>query len=276
MLLGLLVVLWVQFLLFPKHKSNAIEAVTAPPAQLSNRAALPKPSSYNIFGSSAVSQIPLSMLQAESSLNLIITGIFASNDPSQGRAYIKNTQGDEKKFKVGDEVFGLAKLEAIHEEHLILSRNGKREKMSLNKGHDLNTQTSRINQVDKTAKLKKNASSSQRIANHIKGGSNWQDVLNQQKYDPNKIARIAGNIQVVQDGQGQIAGLRVSQLTSGSDLMKQGLRANDQIVAVNGVEISYQNVLSIQKQLQSSSDVNVTVMRNGRKMNLNLNLSEFQ
>lgn len=275
MLLGLLVVLWLQFLLFPKHKSSTIEAVTAPPTQLKDRANLPRLSSYNIFGASTVTEVPLGLLQGESSLNLIITGILASNDAKQGLAYIKNTQGDEKKFKVGDDVFGLAKLEAIHAEHLILSRNGKREKMSLNKGHDLNTRSSRSQTADSKSRVQKNNSSSQRIAQHIKG-SDWQAALNQQKYDPNKIAQIAQNIKVVQDANGKVAGLRVSQLTSGSELMRQGLRANDQIVAVNGVEISYQNVLSIQSQLQSSSDVSVTVMRNGRRMNLKLNLSEFQ
>lgn len=276
MLLGLLLLLWGQFVLFPKHKTDAIQAVTAPPTSLINRSNLPPISSFNIFGSSTVTEIPLDLMQGESSLNLIITGIFSSNDPSQGRAYIKNVQGDEKKFAVGDDVFGMAELAAIYEDYLLLSRNGKREKLSLSKGHDLTTRTSSADTTAANNKTQVNNQSSQRIANHIKSGSDWQDVLNQKKYDPNKIAQIASNIQVVQDAKGKVAGLRVSQLSSGGELMKQGLRANDQIVAVNGVDISYQNVLTIQNQLQSSADVSVTVMRNGRRMNLNLNLSEFQ
>ncbi|MCF6301881.1 MAG: hypothetical protein L3J13_01545 [Devosiaceae bacterium] len=76
-LLGLVVLLWVQFILFPKHQSNDIQAVTAPPIQLTDTTQTPKLSSYHLFGSSSMTEIPLDMLQGESSLDLIITGIFA-------------------------------------------------------------------------------------------------------------------------------------------------------------------------------------------------------
>ncbi len=273
MLLVLIAWLWVQFVLFPKHQSNDIEAVTARPTQLSNFNLRPKPSTYHLFGSSSETEIPLDLLQGETSLNLIVTGIFASDDPAQGRAYIRNTQGDEKKFQVGDDVFGLAELAAIHNDHLVLKRAGNRnEKLSLSKGRIISTSAKPKNDPAAANRI----ASSQRIANHIKKSSDWQEMLDQQKYDPNKIAQMASKVSVVRDNQGQIAGLRVSQLSGSSELVKQGLRSNDQIVAVNGVEISYQNILSLQKQLESNADVNVTVMRNGRKMNLNLNLSEFQ
>lgn len=274
MLLGLTVWLWLQFILFPKYKSNDIQAVTAPPTQLSDSTQIPKLSSYHLFGSSTSNEVSLEMLQSESSLNLIITGIFSSNDPNQGRAYIRSRQGDEQKFQVGDDVYGLAELAEIHDNYLILKRTGgKKEKLSLSKGaiHSTGKQSS-------TSDLRKikNQESSARIAKHINKSSDWQDVLNKRQYDPNKIKQLAGKVSVVKNGQGQIAGLRVSQLASNSELLKQGLKSNDQIVSVNGTDISYQNILTLQQQLQSSANVSVTVMRNGRKMNLNLNLSEFQ
>ena len=274
-LLGLIVWLWVQFLLFPKHQSNDIQAVTAPPTLLSNPNQIPKLSSYHLFGSSSISELPLDMLQTESSLDLIVTGIFSSDDSTQGRAYIRNRQGEEQKFEVGDDVYGLAELAAIHNNHLILRREGgKTEKLSLSKGAILSTTTKPAD--NRTATNNKNEASSARIANHINQSSDWQDMLNKQKYDPNKIRQLAGKVSILKDGQGNIAGLRVSQLASSSAMLKQGLKSNDQIVAVNGVDISYQNMLSLQQQLQSNDNVSVTVMRNGRRMNLNLNLSEFQ
>lgn len=275
MLLGLIVWLWVQFILFPKHQSNDIQAVTAPPTQLSDTTQTPKLSSYHLFGSSTSSEIPLDLLQTESSLDLIVTGIFSSDSADQGRAYIRNRQGDEQQFRVGDDVYGLAELAAIYDNHLILRRvGGKTEKLSLSKGAILSTANKPSN--NRAATNSKNQSSSERIANHINQSSDWQDMLNKQQYDPNKIRQLAGKVSVVKDGQGKVAGLRVSQLSSGSELIKQGLKSNDQIVSVNGVEISYQNMLSLQQQLQSNANVSVTVMRNGRRMNLNLNLSEFQ
>jgi len=271
-LLALLVLVWVQFILFPKHKQNNIQAVTAPNSQLLPQIQRPKPSSFHLFGSSTVTEIPLDLLQAESSLDLIITGIFSSDDADYGRAYIRNRQGEEKKFKVGEDVFGLAVLDAIHDDHLILKRAGKREKLSLSK----NRINSEPISPKRSNKAGQNSVSSSRIANHINQSSDWQDALNKQKYDPNKIAKIARNVSVITDGKGQVAGLKVSQISGSGALMKQGLRSNDQITAVNGVKISYQNILELRSQLEGSSDANVTIMRNGKELNLNLNLSEFQ
>ncbi len=273
MLLALLVLVWVQFILFPKHQQTDIKAVTAPTSQLLPQAQRPKPSSFHLFGSSTVTEIPLDLLQSESSLDLIITGIFSSDDASQGRAYIRNRQGEEKKFKVGEDVFGLATIDAIHDDHLVLRRGGgKKEKLSLSKNR-IDSAPTTSQPVNKSAK---NAASSSRIANHINKSSDWQDMLNQQKYDPNKIAKIASKVSVVTDGQGKIAGLKVSQLSGANALLKQGLRSNDQITAVNGVKISYQNILELRQQLEASPNASVTVMRNGKELNLNLNLSELQ
>ena len=273
-LLALLAILWLQFILFPVDSLQDMQAASAPPTELLTDSQRPKPSSYHLFGSSAVSEIPLNLMQSETSLDLIITGILSSNDPTQGRAYIKNNRGDEKKFKVGDDVFGLAKLSAIHEDHLILNRNGRSEKLSLSKGHLLNTNKQSTKPAVNPNDSK--AAAANRIASHIKTADDWQATLNQQKFNPNKIAQMAGKVSVVQDSQGRIAGLKVADLAGQSNLVKQGLRANDQIVSVNGVDISYQNIMTLQKQLESNDQVSVTVMRNGRKMNLNLNLSEFK
>ncbi|MCB1584583.1 MAG: PDZ domain-containing protein, partial [Xanthomonadales bacterium] len=273
-LLALLVWVWVQFILFPKHQNNDIKAVTAPPSNLPTQVVRPKPSSYHLFGSSTETEIPLSLLQGETSLELIITGILASDDPTSGMAFIRNRQGEEKKFKVGDDVFGLATLDAIHEDYLILRRGGgKREKLSLSK-KCLSTinQTSSLQTTDDTQKI----ISSNRIANHIKKPQDWQQMMNAQKFDPNKIAQMASKVSVVRDGQGQITGLRVSQMAGANSLTKQGLRSNDQIIAVNGVKIAMNNILELRKQLESGSSADVTVLRNGKQLNLNLNLSELQ
>lgn len=274
MLLALLVWVWVQFILFPKHQNNDIEAASAPPTQFSTQAIKPKPSSYHLFGSSTETEIPLSLLQAESNLDLIITGILASNDPSSGMAFIRNRQSEEKKFKVGDDVFGLATLDSIHEDYLVLRRNGgKREKLSLSKNR-LSTGNKPV--VNSNKQSAEKAASSARIANHIKKPADWQQMVDGQKFDPNKIAQMASKVSVVRDGQGQITGLRVSQLAGASSLVKQGLRANDQIVEVNGVKIAMNNILELRQQLENNTSAQVTVLRNGKRINLNLNLSEFQ
>jgi type II secretion system protein C len=272
-LLALLIWTWVQFILFPAHQPSDIQSAAAPPSLLPDTQLRPAPSTYHIFGSSTTSEIPLSLLQAESSLDLIITGIMASGTPNEGRAFIRNRQGEEKLFQVGDDVYGLATLDEIHPDHLILKRgNSSREKLSLSKGREINTLSHSPRTVDQPV----HAAASSRIANHINSSSDWQNMLDEQKFDASKIQQMASKVNVIRDGQGRIAGLKVSQLSGNSSLIKQGLRANDQIVAVNGVKISSQNVLKLQQELTGKDQASVTVMRNGRQLNLNLDLKEFQ
>lgn len=272
----MLLALWLQFLLFPKGKTAAQQMAVAVLPQ-SNPAEEQRslPSAFHLFGGSKQSEISLAnMVSQESHLNFIVTGIISGKDSKQGFAYIKTTKGvDEKKFKVGDNIFNKAKLTEIHNGYLIVQRNGKKERLSLHKGVGIDTKSG--NRNSKSANNRQLANKTNNI-NNFNSGGNWQQVLNQQKYNPNKIANIAKYISVVQDEQGQINGLKVSALAKSPLLTNAGLSPNDRIVAVNGTKISTQNLLNLQKQLQNADNAQVTVIRNGRTITLNLNLAGLQ
>ncbi len=270
----LILALWTHFILFPQGQSSGFEPAIAPTTRSNSALNRPKPSTYHLFGSSEITETSLNYLDTESQLNLILTGIMSSEDKNSGMAYIKTTKGEEKKFKVGDDVFGLAKLTEVHEGYLILSRGAKKERLSLHKGVGINTDrrpASRKNKPETADEIKAN-----NIRNFVKNSGDWQQTLNQQKFDPNKINNIVKNLNVMQNNQGQITGLRVASMSQNSALLKQGLKKNDQIVAVNGTAISSQNLLNLRSQLEQAGNAQVTVMRNGRKINLNVNLSELQ
>lgn len=270
----LILALWTHFILFPQGQTSSFEPAYNPPQKNTNTVKQPKPSTYHLFGSSEITETSLAHLDTESQLNLILTGIMSSDDAKAGMAYIKTTKGEEKKFKVGDDVFGLAKLAEVHDDYLILSRGAKKERLSLHKGVGINTDrrpASRKKKPETADEVKAN-----NIRNFVKNSNQWQQTLNQQKFDPNKISNITKNLNVIQNSQGQITGLRVSTLSQNSALLKQGLQRNDQIIAVNGTEISTQNILNLRNQLDQASNAQVTVLRNGRKININVNLSELQ
>lgn len=270
----LILALWTHFILFPQGRSSGFESATKPPVRITSNINRSNPSTFHLFGSSEITETSLSYLDTESQLNLILTGIMSSEDASSGMAYIKTTKGEEKKFKVGDDVFGLAKLSEVHDDYLILSRGSKKERLSLHKGVGINTDrrpASRKKKTETTEEIKAN-----NIRNFVKNSGDWQQTLNQQKFDPNKINNIVKNLNVMQNNQGQITGLRVASMSQNSALLKQGLKRNDQIVAVNGTAISSQNLLNLRQELEQAGNAQVTVMRNGRKINLNVNLSELQ
>lgn len=272
-LLLLLLLLWGQFMLFPKHHSVAVQSATAPPTLSTNVASRPALSGYHLFGDSATSETPLNLGSAgETGLDLIITGIFSSSDSQQGIAYIRNTGGKEAQFRIGQQVFDMAELTAIYPEYVLLKRQGKQEKLSLSKNRLQTTNRPQNND----SKEEERVAVAERNRQFINDGDSWQETLNKTKYDPAKIAKIVGNVSVVHDSAGQIAGLRVSSLSGSNALLKQGLQRNDRITAINGVAISTENILTIKQQLEQSDQASVTVNRNGREISLNLNLSEFK
>ncbi len=226
---------------------------------------------FHLFGGVAERTEDLSLLShTGSSLNLSITGLLASDDAGQGVAYISNNQGQEKVFHVGDEVFGVATLTAVQADHAVLSKNGREEKLMMRKpqpaqasgrrspGRSVNTGASPINQHLNT------------------GGENWNALMQAQRFNPDKVADIVKHVSVVRNNSGQINGLRVTSLAGNNALLQQGLRAHDTIVAINGTEISPANILSLQSMLESADTANVTVLRNGRRMDLPVNLAEIK
>lgn len=271
-LIILAVVVWGQFLLFPKHRGASIESAISPPNLVPQISTRPPVSNYHLFGASETTETALNpALAGETGLDLIITGTFASNEQKRGQAYIRQPGGDEKMFQVGDRVFNVADLSAVYPDYVLLTRNGRQEKLSLSKNRIQSNSTNRRQSGVPQNQL---ASSQNQTSNS--GVNNWQEALNQTKFDPNKIAQLAGNVSVVRNNSGQIAGLKVSSLSANDALMRQGLQSNDRIIAVNGVNIATDNLFAIKQQLEQGERAVVTVNRNGREISINLNLSELQ
>src|SRR5271165_5574473 len=63
------------------------------------------------------------------SANLVLNGTIATDDPKQGMAIISEN-GHSKTYSVGDDVAG-ATLHTVHLDHVVLSRGGLLETLSL-------------------------------------------------------------------------------------------------------------------------------------------------
>lgn len=271
-LLLLIFWLWLDFFLSSDDGNEPQSGIQLTQQQSATQnTTAPRISAYHLLGTAAqTAPVTVSGNSSETSLNLSVTGLLASTDPNLGTAYISNNQGDEKKFSVGDSVFGMASLSAVYTDHVLLLHNSQQEKLSLQKDRINTTPPSRNTAKDNTA-------STNRINSVIRGGDkNWQQMLDAQKFDSQKIANIVGNISPVQDDQGRINGLRVSSLSASSTLLKQGLRSYDQITAINGISVNPGNILSITNQLENSSSAQLTILRNGREVQLNVNLNELK
>jgi len=67
----------------------------------------------------------------DSPLDLSLKGVVATTDDQLGYAIIRSADGQEFPFRAGDSIYGLAKLEQIHIDRVIIRNNGLREVLRL-------------------------------------------------------------------------------------------------------------------------------------------------
>jgi len=262
---------WLRFFLWqPPDLQPQATVKTAAPSQ----PVVPgQAKSFSLFGQpgkTAPDNAPVSQLE------LRLTGTMAGSNPSTGLAFLDNKKGQQKSFAVGDTVFGLAELVEIHPDYVILRRNGREEKLPL----------ATAGQFSHPSAQRKHSSGNRSAIPGIRGSStssrpdraqqNQIDAI-RDKYllDPQEIAK---SIQVVPitDGSFSGSGLRVSTLRQGALLQRAGLRSNDLITAINGKAISPANIMNLASELENASQINLTVRRNGRTQNLQLNLDALK
>ncbi|HIO55135.1 MAG TPA: hypothetical protein EYN26_08345 [Chromatiales bacterium] len=106
----------------------------------------------HLFGTAASgnAQVAAKHIDApDTKLNLTLRGIFSGKESNQGFAIIQaNHKKDENFFLAGSQVFGLAKLDEIYPDRVILLHNGKYEtlrlpELSLPREHYTNSEASR-------------------------------------------------------------------------------------------------------------------------------------
>lgn len=225
---------------------------------------------YHIFGSAEqLYEVPLS--QAQTSLDFTLNGTMSSTDANNGMAYISSVQGVQKKFKVGDKIFDLATLKEVYKTYVVIQHNGKNERLELSESSQAQQSTTKPKKQTQTNKTKA------AYMKHLNGNQNrnWQQILDKQKFDPSKISNIAGNLNLVTNQTGNIKGLRVSNLASSDLLSKHGLKSNDIITAINGNSVSAKNMLSIRETLEKNPNATVTIKRNGKVQNIQINLNDI-
>lgn len=264
---GLIVLLWIKFAL-QDDKTSSVNSTSGikPTSNYSGQQLKLSISQYHIFGSAQeLIDVPLS--SGETSLNFVLNGTMSNADEKAGLAYISNAQGIQEKFLVGDKVFNSAILIEIHKTYVVLQNNGKKERLSLRENSQV-SQTSRKSEVNKQPP---------NYLKHLNGGAqvNWEETMNQQKFDPSTISNIVKKVNFVADQKGNIQGIRVSSIAAGDLLSKSGLQSNDIITAINGNKVTATNMLNIKQTLEQNPKATVTIKRNGRVQNIQIDLSKL-
>lgn len=267
----MIVILWVKFALFNSVPGNfdtvKINSSYSEANINQNQGSIAQ---YHIFGSAEqLYDVPLS--QGQTSLDFTLNGTMSSTDASNGMAYISSAAGVQKKFRVGDKIFDLATLKEVYKTYVVIQHNGKNERLELSDSAQMTQTTPKVNKQATQSKTKSD------YLKHLNGNQNrnWQQIMDKQKFDPNKISNIVSNINIVSNQAGEIKGLRVSNLANGDLLSKHGLKSNDIITGINGNPVSAKNMLTIRQTLEKSPNATVTIKRNGKIQNIQINLNDI-
>lgn len=250
-LIGIRGALFVADLAGPITSPGLGTATVAPPVR--NVVDVPSILRANLFGQAPPapgSDAPLT------SMRLVLSGVFASPDEKLGYALIGSTPTDVQLKKVGDPVPGGASLHAVHVDRVLLARSGAIETLPL--------------PALATMSFAQAAPPPQVMGPTISIGRVEQALRN----NPGVIGQVMHRTPVFSDGR--LRGMRVSAGPNAAAFARLGLRNNDLVTAINGVELNDEaRSRDVFDTLSSAAEARVTVERNGAPQELVLNLAEI-
>jgi general secretion pathway protein C len=187
--------------------------------------------------------------------NVILNGTIATEDPKHGVAIIK-TDGPDKVYSVGDEVGG-ASLYLVYLDHVVLNRGGTLETLRLPR---LSVGTGRAGVP--------------RVAAAPRPEGLYTDNLGRTvDKPPGALDKMVHFVDSVDPKSGKQRGFLVYPVASGAPLRAMGLYPGDLVTEINGVPLDdLKRGKDAIERIQSGASV--TVERQGRKMDLVMNVPD--
>jgi len=188
-------------------------------------------------------------------MNLVLSAVFASNDPAKGLAIIGESATAAKVFTVGEAVRSGTKLHAVYPDRVILDRGGTLEALALPTQSLAGVQISRAPQPQ--ARQTQFQENLRRIAESNPGA--FAEIVRPQPVFANGVQR----------------GYRVYPGRNRQQFARLGLQPGDLVLAINGTALDDpQRGMEIFNTMGTSDRVTVTVERNGQSQDLTLNTAQ--
>ena len=189
---------------------------------------------------------------------LVLTGLFATNNPQEGMAIIGESAQAAKFVMIGQQVPGGAQLHSVYNDRAIIDRGGVLESVFLPKTNG-NLAMGGPPPVAQ-AQPEGNEAMVERMRQMVNN-------------DPGLISNLM-RPQAVFAG-GKMRGFRVYPGGNRQAFARMGLRPGDLVTAINGTPLDDKDrAQEIFNTLSSSTDARVSVTRNGRQQELVLNLAQ--
>jgi general secretion pathway protein C len=213
----------------------------------------------HLFGNAAAQATGDAANAPPSSMPLVLTGLFATQDPKEGMAIIGESAQAAKFVRVGQQVPGGAQLHSVYNDRAIIDRSGTLESVFLpkNTGGPLAMSAP----PPPTSQPQGNDAMVERMRKLVSD-------------DPGLIGQLMRPQPVFAGGK--MRGFRVYPGGNRQAFTRMGLRPGDLVTAINGTPLDDKDrAQEIFNTLSSSTDARVSVTRNGRQQELVLNLAQI-
>lgn len=185
-------------------------------------------------------------------LPLTLRGLVASDRPDTARAIIVAPNAGELPYAIGATLPGNARLEEIHTDKIILSRNGQLETLLMEKDSD----GVDFSVVPMPASVDVGASADEVIATP----DQFRDAL---LHEPESIAGLVNTVPQTDD-EGRLIGFQLQPGRDAGFLQRFGMEPGDVLTSVNGIQLdSPVRALEVMRELGEAGQVRVEVLRNG-------------
>jgi general secretion pathway protein C len=190
---------------------------------------------------------------AATQMNLVLVGTIAQTDPERGYAIIGDSAATAKVYAVGKTITGGTKLHSVYPDRVILDRGGRLEALLLPRKFTGGGLTA--------AAAPPPPQGGQML------GDRLRDLASQ---NPAAITEIIRPQPVFANGQQR--GYRVYPGRNRDQFTKLGLMPGDLVTGINGTPLDDPaRGMEILQSMNASTDVNVTVERNGQTTQININ-----
>jgi general secretion pathway protein C len=190
---------------------------------------------------------------AATQMNLVLVGTIAQTDPERGYAIIGDSAATAKVYAVGKTITGGTRLHSVYPDRVILDRGGQLEALLLPRKFT----GGGVAPVAGPAPQQ----GGQML------GDRLRDLASQ---NPGAITEIIRPQPVFANGQQR--GYRVYPGRNREQFTKLGLMPGDLVTGINGTPLDDPaRGMEILQSMNSSTDVNVTVERNGQSTQININ-----
>jgi len=238
----------------------------------------------DLFGSVAETEQPKLVDAPKTKLNLDLQGVFTAEDKTESSAIIAQKGKSGELYQIGDKLPGSATLHAVFDDHVLIKRGARIEKLpfldnplasqfqavsnanSVEPTDPTNGPNARLKQVRERIAKRSEEASNARLKRQQKGSNlKSQIAAYQQRLDtePEAVLSELGISPVSESGA---SGYKIGAEVSQAILRQSGLKKGDVILSVNGKPVG--NVSSdkdLLNQTVAAKRVRVEVQRDTRR-----------